>query len=346
MIIKGNRTEAFLKSPDRTARAILVYGPDQGLVRERIERMAKTVVDDLRDPFRVAEMPQSRLTADPALLSDEASAIAMTGGRRVVIIRDAGDSVNSVAASFLDNPSGDALVLFEAGELSARSTLRKLFEGRDNAAALPCYADEGETLNALIVTMLKENSLSAEPDALEYLRGNLGGDRRLSRMELTKLIQYMGGPGKVSLQDAMVCVGDSAQLNMDDLALATADGNHADSQHTLDRLLADGGQPVAILRSVARHFMRLHLAQSLIANGASPEQAMGQLKPPVFFKAVDRFRRQLTRWPLDRLSTALELLLDAEIDCKTTGLPAAEITARAMMRLAQAAGRQAKTGGR
>ena len=340
MIVKGNRVEPFLKSPDRQTVAVLVYGPDQGLVRERIDRLAQTVVPDLRDPFRVADLTQSKITADAALLSDEASAIAMTGGRRVVIIRDATDSAAPIAASFLDAPRGDALILFEGGDLSARSSLRKTFETRDNAAAIPCYADEGETLNTLIVGMLKEQGLTAEPDALEFLRSNLGGDRRLSRMELNKLIQYMGAPGKVTLNDAMVCVGDSAQLNMDDLALATADGNHADSQHTLDRLLADGGQPVAILRNVSRHFQRLHLAQSHIHNGSSVEQAMGQLKPPVFFKAADRFRRQLGRWQLDRLSQALELLLDAEIDCKTTGLPAAEITARAMMRLAQAAGRK------
>ena len=346
MIIKGNRIEPFLKSPDSGFNAILIFGQDQGLVRERIERLAKSVVSDLRDPFRVADIPQSRLTADPALLSDEASAIAMTGGRRVVIVRDASDSVSSLVGRFLETPKGDALVLFESGELSKSSSLRKLFEGKDNAAALACYADEGEALTGLIVSMLKDNGLTAEPEALEFLSSNLGGDRRLSRMELTKLIQYMGQPGKVSLDDAIVCVGDSAQLSMDNLALATADGNHDETQHTLDRLLADGGQPIAILRNVVRHFLRLHLVQSLVSKGASTEQAIGQLKPPVFFKVADRFRRQLARWPLDRLSLALEVLLDAEIDCKTTGLPATEITARALMRLAQAAGRSTKPPGR
>jgi DNA polymerase-3 subunit delta len=342
MIVKGNRIEPFLKAPDAGCRAVLVYGPDQGLVRERIDRLAKTVVADLRDPFRVAELPQSRLVSDPALLADEAQAIAMTGGRRVVIIRDAADSSTPSATSFLANPAGDALVLFEGGDLGKSSSLRKLFEAKENAAILACYADEGESLTALIVTMLKENGLTAEPEALDFLSANLGGDRRLSRMELSKLILYMGCPGKISLDDAIACVGDSAQLSMDDLALAVADGNHADAQHTLDRLLADGESPITVIRSVVRHFTRLHVVKSHISQGASTEQALGQLRPPVFFKAADRFKRQLSRWQLDRLSMALEVLLDAEIDCKTTGLPAKEITARALMRLTQAAGRSAK----
>jgi len=343
MIVKPNRIEPFLKSPDPGCLAVLVYGPDQGLVRERIDRLAKTVVDDLRDPFRVADVPQARIVSDPALLPDEAHAIAMTGGRRVVIVRDASDAGTSAANGLLDNPAGDALVLFEGGELGRQSSLRKLFEAKGNAAAIACYADEGDSLTSLIVAMLKENGLTAEPDALEFLSANLGGDRRLSRMELTKLILYMGAPGKVGLDDAIACIGDSAQLSMDDLALAAADGNHAESQRTLDRLLADGESPITILRSVVRHFTRLHLVKSRIARGASTEQAMEQLKPPVFFKSADRFRRQAGRWPIDRLSLALEVLLDAEIDCKTTGLPAQEITARALMRLTQAANRSSRS---
>ncbi|MCK6419216.1 MAG: DNA polymerase III subunit delta, partial [Alphaproteobacteria bacterium] len=46
--------EAFVKSPDPQARAILVYGPDAGLVKERAASMGRSVVADLNDPFNVA----------------------------------------------------------------------------------------------------------------------------------------------------------------------------------------------------------------------------------------------------------------------------------------------------
>jgi DNA polymerase-3 subunit delta len=49
---------------------------------------------------------------------------------------------------------------------------------------------------------------------------------------------------------------------------------------------------------------------------------------------------QLTRWPADRLATALDLLLQAEIDSKTTGLPAEEICGRAVLQITRAAGRR------
>ena len=77
------------RQPPKKLTAALVFGPDQGLVRERADALAKTVVPDLNDPFRVAEIEKRRAGTDPARLFDEAAAISMIGGRRVVRVRGA-----------------------------------------------------------------------------------------------------------------------------------------------------------------------------------------------------------------------------------------------------------------
>ncbi len=339
MKLNGGRVEAFLKSPG-AVRAVLVYGADTGLVRERVERLMRLAVEDLRDPFRVAELSPAHLKDDPARLADEAAALALTGGKRVVVVRDGGDSITGVVGAFLGHPVGDALVVVEASELGPRSSLRKLFETADNAAALACYADEGASLAQVIAEELKAAGLTIESDALAFLTAHLGADRRLTRAELTKLALYMGEPGRVTLADAVASVGDASALSLDDLCFGCADGDVGTALSTFERLLGEGTQPISVLRTVGRHFQRLHLAAGWVEKGRSPEDAIGQLKPPVIFKSVERFRRQLGRWPADRLGRALQILLEAESDCKTTGMPAAEITGRALIALARAAGRR------
>ena len=146
MKIPASRIAAFLQRPDQGIRAILLYGPDEGLVRERAAAAARSVCPDLADPFRVAELSASVLAADPARLADEAAQLSLIGGRRVVRVRGAVDGLAKLFGEFLAATPGDALTVVEAGDLPSRSALRRAFEAPPTAAAIGCYPDTPETL--------------------------------------------------------------------------------------------------------------------------------------------------------------------------------------------------------
>jgi DNA polymerase-3 subunit delta len=286
----AGRADRFIQAPDPGIHAVLVYGPDAGLVRERAQAIAQSVVADLSDPFRVSELSARQLEEDPARLADEAAALALTGGRRVVRIGDASDGLCALMKTFLANPAGDALVVLQAGDLSLRSALRKVFESAELGAAIACYRDDQRSLSAVITGMLAENGLKTTPDAMAYLSANLGGDRQLTRRELEKLILYKGrSGGAVELEDAVACVGDSAAMTLDDLAFAVAGGDLAALERALTRSFESGSNPVTVLRAVARHFQRLHMACGSMAAGVSPNDAVKRLRPPVFWKLAERF---------------------------------------------------------
>src|SRR6185437_13779323 len=141
MIIKSHEADRYTGNPPKDLRIALVYGPDAGLVQERAEKLLKSVVPDLTDPFNVSDLSEAVLLNDPARLADEAAAISMMGGRRVVRVRGASNDLADLFESFLDDPPGDALVVVEAGDLNKGTGLRKLFEADKAAAAIACYAD-------------------------------------------------------------------------------------------------------------------------------------------------------------------------------------------------------------
>ena len=84
MKIEARDADRFIASPPKNLRVALVFGPDAGLVQERAEALLKSVTPDLTDPFNVADFEEAAILADPARLSDEAAAMSMMGGRRVV----------------------------------------------------------------------------------------------------------------------------------------------------------------------------------------------------------------------------------------------------------------------
>ncbi|MFQ5620008.1 MAG: DNA polymerase III subunit delta [Rhodospirillales bacterium] len=337
MKITGGGVERFLRQPDPAVVCTLVYGPNQGLVRERAEALVRRVAGDLDDPFRVVELTGVAVANDPARLADEAAALSFSGGLRVVRVRAVNDGLAKVFEDFLAGARGDAQVVVEAGHLASRSSLRRVFERAGNAAALACYQDDERGLQKIIAESLAGHGLTASPDALAYLTENLGADRQVTRNELEKLALYKGGPGTVSLEDAAASVGDSAATSYDAVAYAAAGGDQAGLDRALNRAFTEGLHAVGLLRAVARHLRRLHLAIAQVAQGRSPKQAMKALRPPVIFLFEDRFRAQMGAWPDDRLAAAMEILTGAEVECKTTGLPARAVCGRALMRIAQAA---------
>jgi DNA polymerase-3 subunit delta len=212
-----------------------------------------------------------------------------------------------------------------------------LFEGAGAGAAVACYRDEGRGLRDLIARTLEGDGLTVAPDALGYLSAHLGGDRQVTRRELEKLSLYVAGSGRIELDDVLASIGDSAELTLDDVAYAVGGGDPAGLDRALQRAFREGTNPVAPLRAVARHFLRLHQVACLAADGMALEDAIKRLRPPVFWKLSRRFKGQAGAWSARRLAWALERLIDAEAACKQTGAPGEALASNALLEIARRA---------
>lgn len=339
MKLASGRIAGFLRRPEPEIRAVLLYGPDAGLVRERAETVARAICPDLRDPFRIAELAAGALTADPARLADEAAQISLMGGKRVVRVRDAGDALAGLFGRFLAETAADALVVVEAAELPGRSALRRVFDDSPRATAIGCYADSARDLAAVIHEVFAAHRIAAGRDAVEFLVEHLGGDRLVTRAELEKLTLYAGDGGRIELDDARAVIADSAALSLDDAMLAAAEGDTAALDRALARVFQEGESPVSTIRALLRHLQRLHGLAARAAGGGSVEDAIRNARPPIFFKQQDSFRRQLSRWSERGLRHALDRVAEAEFRMKSTGSPAETLCRAAMLDIARAARR-------
>jgi DNA polymerase-3 subunit delta len=337
MRILPKNIDSFVKKPPAEALAILVYGPDEGLIRERLDILTKGVVADIHDPFNVAEFSAGALEENPARLMDEAQSISMLGGRRVVRVRDAAEGIKeNVERVLAALRPGDNLILLEAGDLGKSSKLRGLFENAENAAAIPCYVEDVRDIGRVIGDALRAAGYSSSSEAIAYMAANVTGDRAVARSEVEKLITYMGTDKKnVSLDDVIACVGNSAALSLDGLAKHVASGQFAEADRILDHVLSEGLPAVTVLRTLQNHFLRLHLTKSRMQKGEAMEGAMKKLRPEVFWKVKDAFMAQLNGWSLGQMEQALALLVSVEAKCKQTANDPHTLCSRAILSLAQ-----------
>jgi DNA polymerase-3 subunit delta len=346
MKISPKQADSFVKNPDADARVILVYGPDHGLVQERSHALARHLVEDINDPFNAVHLQASDVADDPALLSDEATAISMMGGARLIRITQASDNLTQALKTYLEAPSRENLVIIEAGNLTPKSGLRQLCEKSGQAAALACYVEDAHEITSLIQSILNHAGYAIDRDAMQWLASHITGDRGRIRAELDKLITYMGpaghyeGPdgapvnnrlGTVSLEDAQACCGGGGVEELDDLVYAYASGEKARALQAYDRLLAEGMPTIAILRALQNHFRRLHIVRTAIDAGTPQDTAMKQLQPPVFFKRKQAFERQLKRYSTARLLRQHQRFQQIEIRAKQTGAPDITILAHRLL---------------
>lgn len=339
MKVKPRDIANYVKAVPANIRAVLVFGRDEGLVRERANAIGKQVAEDLNDPFQVARVSPETLKGNPSILLDEISAISMMGGRRLVRLEGAAAESAEAVKLVLSSEQGDGLLVVTGGDLKPTSALRKACEGAKNALAIACYEDGAQDLFGLVQSVLSASDLTATQDAVSYLVDNLGGDRMVSRGELDKLVLYMqSGNGQVTLADAKACVGDTASLGLNQIAEAVTAGRLQDLEKYLERAWTSGENAVAILRTLQNRLMRLHTARAFVDGGLSAAEACNKLRPPVFFAEKDKFTREVGAWSAKKLEQALDILIEAELDCKTTGNPVDVICARALLRLAKAAG--------
>lgn len=340
MKIQPRQIESFIAQPDPAVRVILVYGPDEGKMRDRAARLGRGVVADLNDPFNVAVLSAAILDGDPARLSDEANAMSMMGGARLIRVEGVGDGAGDKATpalkAYLDNPSPTNLVVVEAGDLPPRSALRKLVESAPNAAAIPCYAASTGDVQALIRQHVQAVQYAIDPDASAWLSARLTGDHAIAMGELGKLTLYVSDqpPGyRISLNDVQLCCGSGSDTSLDELIFATGGGQPEKALRSFRQLIDEGMALIVIQRSLQNHFRRLHLTRSLMAAGRSQAEAMNSLNPKIFFKWEDAFRAQINRWSIGALSAALNRLGQIEAQSKQTGTPAETLTAQAILSL-------------
>ena len=326
------RLAGFLAAPPPDCRVVLLVGDDAGLVAERAAQLVHAVAGD--DPLCRVEAGRDAIR-DAGLLAGEAAAMPLTGGRVAVRVRDAKDGWAEAARQALAGP-GPGLVVMEGSGLTGKSKLRALVAGDARGQVIECYAERGRDLAQSIARILGELGAQAEPQAVEWLCERASEDRLAMRRALEVLALHAAPGERITVEDAMSVLGEGSMLDLDEALLAASLGEVAVADRAIARAFAEGANPVQVLRAALRHVQRLQLAALAVANGSSPADAVGQLRPPVFWKAKPAMERALRRWSTGRLQSLGAALLRAERQAKSTGLPDEVIARQVILNMARA----------
>jgi DNA polymerase-3 subunit delta len=335
--IKAGETSRFLADGFRRYPLVLVFGPDEGSVRTRVRLMAEKLLGADSDPMSRVEFDADALAADPARLLDEANAMAMFGGKRVIIVTNAGKTPKAAWQPLLDVPPLDSTVLFQADDLARKSPIRVAFEENPQAAALACYAPSRGDLQSMIDARTGAAGLSITPAARSYLADLIGADYALAEGELEKLLLYCHGKIAVDVADIDAMIVDTSDQGGYEPIDRAFEGKLEEIEPVALRSFREGINPSGLLVLALNHTMMLRrLTEAQRQSGL--DKALRSER--VHFKREDRIRRQLANWDAALLARAASVLAIAQEQSRKTAVLDETIVLRALWSVALAARRR------
>ena len=299
----------------------VLFGDEAFLKRQVLTGLKEQVLsgDD-------AEFSVTVLDGRSAALRDALDALATRalfgGGQHLVIVEDGDEFVSRNRAALEDyvaRPSGGSVLVLEVKQWPSTTRLAKALS--ETGLQVECkFPPPARLLKWLAVWSKNQHEAALDPEAAELLCETVEPDVGLLDQELAKLAAAAGPGGTITPQLVRQSVGGwraQTAWQMLDEALA---GETSAALSQLDRLLAAGEAPIAILAQIGSSLRRFAAATRLIEQAEHARRritlrdalATAGMKPFLLGKAEEQLRR-LGRARAGRL---FGWLLDADLALK------------------------------
>jgi DNA polymerase-3 subunit delta len=225
-----------------------------------------------------------------------------------------------------------------AGNLTKSSALRLFCETHPKILAIACYQEEAKDVAAFIRETLGSKGVQVSTSAMPMMVERLSENRLATRSELDKLICYLGDKKTVDVTDVQAIITDTQNSSVDTFCCAVATGQREVAEKEYHLMIENGENPVSIIRILYLYFNKLLDAAEAFET-AGMAAAVKKIMKPAQFRLESSFQKQIQIWKKSFIFKVLSLLIDAERQAKSTGLPADLILDRVILQIAGVAQR-------
>ena len=321
--------------PNPDTRFYLFHGPDEAQSRALAGRLLEAL-----GATKVV-VSSSSLKSDPAALVDEAGAMSLFGGKRLVWIEPATKDIEDGVAALLEGPPPESPVVAIAGALSNASALRKMAEASPQAIAFAAYTPEGPEAERMVADIGRRFGLKVSPPVAARLADASSNDHAIVAQELEKLALYLDASPHAPKEldhSAIDAVGaESAEGNFLRLADLALGGEMEELTEELAWLPAGGSEAIPVVRSLQRRLLMLAPARARVERGERVDAVMASFGRSLFFKEKSKVQRMLSKWSAADLATVADRAGKLERSLMFTAAPDREALGEELLAIARKA---------
>ena len=295
---------------------LLLVGPERWLRNKEIVRLKERCIAPGFEELDLVTFEEP--LSHPRVVLEALETLPFGSGYRLVIVsglRDVKQETLSWLTGYLAHPSKKSCLVLCAENLekgTSPATLSRRYRGLHHLWCLPL---KGKELKSWLLRRAAEEGLSIESDAADLLLLRVGSELESLNLALEGLVLLAGDSG-ITQAHVEALIFPSARETAFDILDRAAGGSPEEAIGLLRQGLVQGKL------TLEHHFLGALGWYYRYAWRVRENPSAGGWATPSRIHAM----RRLSRWPTGKLQTALEEVLEAEVQVKT-GHPSPELLA-------------------
>ena len=317
------KSEDFLKFINNSNgfKFVLLYGSNNGLVNLLFNKIINILSIDISDPFNVSRFNAQNIIDNPCLMIDTISTFSMTSDKRVIFLdlcniipkKNLIDNIKNSLSSEVEN----YLVIIKADNLGSMNELVKFIHVSKNGIVVPCYEETPNQIKLEISKILRENNYNFSNSFILLLTTRFSNDSSINQMEFDKLRNFLINNKDVTETGLLNLITDNSNISLNKILNFCAIGDVKNALFFYEKTLDSSISPIVVIRTMVKHFKLIEKILCALEDGKNIDDAINNIKPPIFFKDKPLISIQTKLWNLPKVNLILKRLSETEIKCKS-----------------------------
>ena len=286
----------------------LFYGENLGL-KDQFKKNIKQV----NKKIEIINFSQDEIIKNTSVFFNEIFNSSLFEKEKIIFINEANDKILSIVEEI--HPKMDSQKIYLFSEiLEKKSKLRSYFEKSNHAIIIPCYDDNELTIKNIILDRLKGFAgLNNENINLIIDICNLNRVKLINELDKIEVFFDKKIIEKDKLEKLLNIKVNDNFITLRDEAL---NGNKVRTNKLIGDTILETEKNVFYLSLINQ---RLHKLSELavLAKSSNVEQAVNNMRPPIFWKDKSIFISQAKKWNLNKIRVLLNKTYKIECNLKS-----------------------------
>ena len=311
MIYKSYILEQNLNSI-KDCKFFLFYGENIGLKKE-----FKKKIKQQYSKVDFINLFQDDILKNKEILINEVANKSLFKENKIIFIQQANDKILEILENVSEKLDNERIFIF-SDVLDKRSKLRSFFEKNKSFGLTACYNDNEISIRKIITTSLKDfKNLSTEIVNLIIQNTNL--DRNKVNNELEKIKScFLDKKLEFTKIEELLNIKTNEDFNnLKDEAL---NGNKIKTNKLLADTIFEIENNIFYLNLLNQRLNKLNEINNIKRGNNSLEEAISNVKPPIFWKDKPMVMSQIKKWNNLKIKKALNRTYETELKIKSDNI--------------------------